>query len=102
MTILVVDDDPIQRRLLTANIEELGYAAVAADGGEAALRMLSSAEGDGIALIILDLMMPDLDGMEVLARLRTLEEARPVIVQTVQSGTETVVNAMRGGAVGHA
>lgn len=99
MKVLVVDDDPVQRRLLTASIEQLGYAAVTADGGETALRLLSSAEGDAVALIILDLVMPDLDGMEVLTRLRTLEQVRPVIVQTVQSGTETVVNAMRGGAV---
>jgi DNA-binding NtrC family response regulator len=97
-TILVVDDDPVQRRLLTANIERLGYSAVAVDGGEAALRQLSAGEGDAVGLVILDLMMPDLDGMTVLARLRELERAPPVIVQTVQSGTETVVDAMRAGA----
>jgi DNA-binding NtrC family response regulator len=100
-TILVVDDDPVQRRLLTANIERLGYSAVAVDGGEAALRHLAGAgtEGDAVALIILDLMMPDIDGMAVLARLRELDRTTPVIVQTVRSGTETVVDAMRAGAV---
>ena len=98
-TILLVDDDPVQRRLLTANVERLGYTALAVDGGEAALHYLASAEGDAVALVILDLMMPDLDGMAVLARLRDLDRAPPVIVQTVQSGTETVVNAMHAGAV---
>lgn len=98
-TILVVDDDPVQRRLLTANIERLGYAATAADGGEAAWRNLSSAEGDNVKLVILDLMMPDLSGMEVLAKIRQLERPPPVIVQTVQSDTDTVVDAMRAGAV---
>jgi len=98
-TILVVDDDPVQRRLLTASIERLGYSAVAVDGGEAALRHLAGAEGDAVALVILDLMLPGIDGMAVLARLRELDRTTPVIVQTVQSGTETVVDAMRAGAV---
>jgi DNA-binding NtrC family response regulator len=98
-TILVVDDDPVQRRLLTANIDRLGYSVVAVDGGEAALRHLGGGEGDAVALVILDLMMPDIDGMAVLARLRELDRTTPVIVQTVQSGTETAVDAMRAGAV---
>jgi len=98
-TILVVDDDPVQRRLLTANIDRLGYSAVAVDGGEAALRHLAGSEGDAVGLVILDLVMPDIDGMAVLAKLRELDRTTPVIVQTVQSGTETVVDAMRAGAV---
>lgn len=99
VTILVVDDDPVQRRLLTANIEQLGYSAIAADGGEAALQQLSTAESDPVSLVILDLMMPGINGMEVLARLRELDRPTPVIVQTVQRGVDTVVDAMRAGAV---
>lgn len=97
--ILVVDDDAVQRRLLTANIERLGYTPLAVDGGAGALRLLSSPEGDAIALVILDLVMPDIDGMAVLNTLREQVRKTPVIVQTVQSDTETVVNAMRAGAV---
>ena len=66
--ILIVDDDPIQRRLLEEAVKRFGHEAVTADGGEAALRMLAAARGD-FHLMILDLVMPDLDGMAVLERL---------------------------------
>ena len=98
-SILIVDDDPVQRRLLTAIVERLGYKAKSVDGGQAALDHLSTADGDGIALIVLDLVMPDLDGMAVLARLREIDRKTPVIVQTAHSGIDTVVGAMRAGAV---
>jgi DNA-binding NtrC family response regulator len=97
--ILIVDDDPIQRRLLSAAVERLGHQAVVADGGQAAVDLLGRADGDAFALIILDLMMPSPDGMAVLARLRELDRSIPVIVQTAHGGIETVVNAMRAGAV---
>lgn len=98
-TILVVDDDPVQRRLLTASIDRFGYSAAVAENGEAALKYLSTAEGDAVALIILDLVMPNLDGMAVLGRLREIGRITPVIVQTAHDGVDTVVNAMRAGAV---
>jgi DNA-binding NtrC family response regulator len=97
--ILIVDDDPVQRRLLSATVERLGHLAITVDGGQAALDLLTSVEGEGVALIILDLVMPDLDGMAVLTRLRELDRALPVIVQTAHGGIDTVVSAMRAGAV---
>jgi len=98
-TVLIVDDDPVQRRLLTAAVERFGHTALAVDGGEAALDLLKSRRGDTVALIILDLVMPDLDGMAVLARLREMDCTIPVIVQTAHGGIDTVVGAMRAGAV---
>ena len=56
-------------------------------------------DGEGIALVILDLVMPGLDGMAVLAKLRERERTMPVIVQTAHGGIDTVVGAMRAGAV---
>ena len=97
--ILIVDDDPVQRRLLSATVERLGHQAITVDGGQAALDLLTSVDGEGVALIILDLVMPDLDGMAVLTRLRELDRALPVIVQTAHGGIDTVVSAMRAGAV---
>ena len=97
--ILVVDDDPVQRRLLSAIVERFGYVATTADSGEEALRHLSSPDGDAVALIILDLVMPNLDGMAVLQKLREIERTTPVIVQTAHGGIDTVVGAMRAGAV---
>jgi len=98
-TILIVDDDPVQRRLLSAAVERFGHKPVAVDGGQVALDLLRSPDGDAIALMILDLVMPDLDGLAVLARLRESDRRVPVIVQTAHGGIDTVVSAMRAGAV---
>ncbi len=98
-TILIVDDDPVQRRLLTAAVERFGHEPIAVDGGQAALDLLRSPEGEAVALMILDLVMPDLDGMAVLAKLRERDLRVPVIVQTAHGGIDTVVGAMRAGAV---
>jgi DNA-binding NtrC family response regulator len=98
-TILIVDDDPVQRRLLTAAVERFGYRPTIAENGEAALAVLTGNDGDSIALVILDLIMPGLGGMAVLTKLREFERGIPVIVQTAQGGIDTVVGAMRSGAV---
>ncbi|MCP8938854.1 sigma-54 dependent transcriptional regulator [Alsobacter sp. SYSU M60028] len=97
-TILIVDDDPIQRRLLENTVQRLGYQAVLAEGGEAAMQALTGPTGGRIDLVILDLVMPDLDGMGVLGRLRALGRMPPVVVQTAHGSIETVISAMRAGA----
>jgi DNA-binding NtrC family response regulator len=96
-TILIVDDDPVQRRLLEATVRRLGYDPVIADGGDAALALLRA--GHAADLMILDLVMPGLDGFGVLGALRDARIELPVIVQTANGSIETVVNAMRAGAV---
>ena len=98
-TVLVVDDDPVQRRLLDAMLKRCGYDAVVAETGQAALQMLTGPEGDRFDAIVLDLVMPELDGMGVLAALRERAIETPVIVQTANGSIETVVQAMRAGAV---
>ena len=97
-TILIVDDDPVQRRLLDAVVSKSGYGTLLAEGGETALRMLESETGKDVSVIILDLMMPGMDGIEVLGRLRERDVTLPVIVQTAKGGIDTVVTAMRNGA----
>ena len=68
-TILVVEDDPTQRRLIQAVLERDGYAVVhAAGGGEAIDRMT---RGGGADLILLDMVMPEMSGLECLAELRS-------------------------------
>ncbi|MGN6769255.1 MAG: sigma-54-dependent transcriptional regulator [Rhizobiaceae bacterium] len=93
--ILIVDDDPVQRRLLQAAVTKAGYEALLAEGGEVALRLL---DANDVSVVILDLVMPDLGGIEVLKRMRDRGMFIPVIVQTSQGGIETVVTAMRNGA----
>jgi DNA-binding NtrC family response regulator len=97
-TILIVDDDPIQRRLLGHAVQRFGHRALVATSGREALDMLAAPAGEPVSLMILDLMMPEVDGMAVLARLRAEERMIPVIVQTAHGGIETVVGAMRAGA----
>ncbi len=96
--VLIVDDDPVQRRLLEAMIRRFGYEPRLAESGDAALAILAAPEGATIALVILDLVMPDLDGMGMLAAMRERDIALPVIVQTAHGSIETVVSAMRAGA----
>jgi DNA-binding NtrC family response regulator len=97
--VLIVDDDPVQRRLLEGMLHKFGYEAVALDNGEAALDLLGGPDGGRIDCMILDLVMPNLDGLGVLARLRQAGIKLPVIVQTAHGGIDNVVSAMRAGAI---
>ncbi len=99
MAILVVDDDPVQCRLLENMVQKSGYEAIVLDNGDAALALLGGADGDRVDCVILDLVMPNLDGLGVLARLRQAAINVPVIVQTAHGGIDNVVSAMRAGAV---
>ncbi|KRE00707.1 Fis family transcriptional regulator [Bosea sp. Root670] len=98
-TVLIVDDDPVQRRLLDAMLKRFGYDVATAENGEAALTLLGAPEGERFNAVVLDLNMPGLDGMGVLAALRERGSELPVIVQTANGSIETVVTAMRAGAV---
>jgi DNA-binding NtrC family response regulator len=93
--ILIVDDDPVQRRLLQAAVGKAGYEAMVAEGGEEALRLL---DAHAVSVVILDLVMPGIGGIEVLEQMRHRGMFVPVIVQTAKGGIETVVAAMRSGA----
>ncbi|WP_309085137.1 sigma-54 dependent transcriptional regulator [Chelativorans sp.] len=97
-TVLIVDDDPVQRRLLDATVRKLGYAPLLAEGGEMALEAVESTRPDELRAVILDLMMPGMDGIEVMQRMRRHGIDVPVIVQTAKGGIETAVAAMRAGA----
>jgi DNA-binding NtrC family response regulator len=97
-TILIVDDDPVQRRLLESMVHRFGYEAVTAEGGDAALKRLLGADADRTDAVVLDLVMPDLDGLGVLARLKEAGRSIPVIVQTAHGGIDNVISAMRAGA----
>ena len=96
--VLIVDDDPVQRRLLEHMVGRFGYETLIAEGGDAAMALLTGEGGPSIDVVVLDLVMPDLDGIGVLARLREAGSALPVIVQTAHGGIDNVVSAMRAGA----
>jgi DNA-binding NtrC family response regulator len=98
-TVLIVDDDPVQRRLLEAMVRRFGYEPLVAASGQEALDLLHSPDGERVDVVVLDLIMPQLDGMGMLARLREAEIETPVIVQTAHGSIEAVVSAMRAGAL---
>jgi DNA-binding NtrC family response regulator len=97
-TVLIVDDDPVQRRLLEAMVTRFGYQAITVDGGDKAAALLTGPEASSVDCVVLDLVMPDLDGLGVLARMREAGCNTPVIVQTAHGGIDNVVSVMRAGA----
>lgn len=96
--VLIVDDDPIQRRLLDAHVARMGLRPLHCDGGRAALDALGGRNGGQIAAVVLDLMMPDKSGIEVMAEMRRNRFDVPIVVQTAKGSIDTVVEAMRAGA----
>src|SRR5690606_13580886 len=97
-TILIVDDDPVPRRLLERALAKFGQEPVAVDSGAAALDVLGGPRGQDVSVMVLDLLMPGMDGLEVLERMRAEAIDIPVVVQTAKGSIDTVVAAMRAGA----
>ena len=97
-TVLIIDDDPTHRRLLQAAVEKAGFACRTAPDGETGFN-LASDSNEGIDVVLLDLIMPGLSGMETLERLLERRDDLPVIVLTGTGGIDTIVSTMRAGAV---
>jgi len=95
-TVLVVDDDPTQRRLIQAVLEREGLAVAQAESGEQAIDRLAG--GGAADAIMLDLVMPGLGGLATLKELRSRGFNQPVVVLTATGGIDTVVAAMQAGA----
>ena len=95
--LLVVDDDPINRRLLAAHLEREGHSVATADNGAAGWELLQSAPFD---VVLLDVLMPELDGYEVLERLRAAPGLRhlPVIMISSVEETDSIVRCIELGA----
>jgi len=96
--ILIVEDDPAQRRILEELVKRFGFDSIAADGGIKGIEALNGPNGGSIELVILDLMMPGMDGLEFIEKMQGVRCDLPVIVQTAQGSIETVIKAMRAGA----
>jgi DNA-binding NtrC family response regulator len=97
-SILIADDDAVQRRLVENMVQKCGYQTVVVESGDAAIAVLTGPDAPSIDAVVLDLVMPGLDGMGVLARMREAGLTTPVIVQTAHGGIDNVVSAMRAGA----
>ncbi len=93
--IVVVEDEPAIRRGVTDALRLTGYDVTeAADGNTG----LYEAIGGGVDLVLLDLLLPKKDGLEVLAELRKSHPARPVIILTARGGEEDRVRGLKMGA----
>ncbi|HEU5434298.1 MAG TPA: response regulator transcription factor, partial [Thermomicrobiales bacterium] len=92
--ILVVDDEPAIVRLVRATLERDGFAVIAADRGEVALDEFERERPD---LVVLDVMMPGIDGYETLRRLRARSQA-PVILLTARAGDADKLHGFQSGA----
>jgi len=93
--VLVVDDDPSVRNFLKRGLAYEGFAVDLAESGEVGLKMARERQPD---FVILDLMMPGIDGLEVLRRLRAVDEQLPVIMLTAKDTPEDQIKGLETGA----
>ncbi len=95
ITILAVDDEPNMRRLLEISLRQAGYRALSASHGREALEMIQQQQID---LVVSDLHMPGMSGLQLLETLRKEYEHLPFIMVTAQGEIKTAVEAMKLGA----
>ncbi|HEY5974187.1 MAG TPA: sigma-54 dependent transcriptional regulator [Geobacteraceae bacterium] len=93
--ILVVDDEHLIRWSLEQNLKKQGYEVLTAGSGEDALRVVREEQPD---LVLLDIQLPGISGLEVLEKVKEFDEDTVVIMVTAHGGLETAVTAMRLGA----
>ena len=98
MTILIVDDEPGIRRSLGESLTEEGYAVLKAERGEQALELLENPDSDGIDLVLLDVWLPGIDGLETLQRAKQLRPDLPVVMISGHANIDTALGATKLGA----
>ena len=94
-SILVIDDKEAMRTVLEQALSEEGYQVDAAANGSAGLEIARSKSYD---LVITDLKMPDVDGLQVLSELKQIDNDMSVIIMTAYGTVESAVSAMKNGA----
>ncbi len=94
-TILIVDDEKNYPLILSAVLEEEGYETLTANSGQAALAILESSDID---LVLTDMKMPVMDGIELLEQIKTKDPDLPVLMMTAHGTVEKAVEAMQKGA----
>jgi len=95
MRVLVVDDDPAVRRSLERALKLEGYEVELAEGGRQALSALMDHSPDAV---VLDLMMPEVDGLEVCRRLRAAGDWTPILILTARDAIDDRVSGLDAGA----
>lgn len=97
--VLIVEDEPINLEILAETLTDEGYEALTAFSGESAWRALQQ-YGETLDVVLLDRMMPDMDGIEILRRMKSHPglETTPVIMQTAMTAEEDVAEGLQAGA----
>ena len=100
--VLSVDDSGVMRRIIGRTVDVLGYGFLEASNGVEGLGVLAKHHAD-IALIILDVNMPEMDGFEFLARVKASPQfqAIPVMMLTTESERGKIIQAIQAGAVNY-
>src|ERR1700731_974072 len=94
-TILIVEDEAKMRRLLELNLREDGFTTLSAGDAEAGVRLLRE---NNVDLVVTDLKLPGMNGLEFLQAVKRQNAALPVVVMTAFGSVETAVEAMKAGA----
>ncbi len=94
-TVLVVDDREMMRDSVSTTLGRAGFRVVTAEGAEAALNLVARRRPDAI---VTDLKMPGISGIELVARIREIDDELPVVVMTAYGTVETAVQAIKAGA----
>jgi DNA-binding NtrC family response regulator len=95
--VLIVDDEPNVRLVLQTALESVGYQVAEAEDGQAALEFLKA--GTACDLVLLDLQMPKMNGMELLSLVRSAGITVPVVILTAHGSIPEAVAAMKLGAI---
>jgi len=94
--ILVADDEPVQREMVSGFLKKQGFEAIAAESGERALELFRQ---DAFDLILSDQKMADMSGLELLQAVHSINPETPVILITAFGTVETAVTALKQGAI---
>lgn len=95
-TVVIADDDPVSRELVSTTVGEWGFHTVVTQDGHEAMAAIRAEKGPIVA--ILDWLMPGMDGLEVCRRLRQIEKPVYIILLTVRAAKENLVEALETGA----
>ena len=94
-SVLVIDDDPLIRKTLSSYLSKKGFEALVAEDGEEGLQKYEEHIPD---LVILDIRLPDVDGLEVLGRIREKNPNASIIIMTAYDDMKTTIEAIKSGA----
>ena len=95
--ILIIDDELFFREFVSDNLKKAGYSPLAAAGGREGLNILEKQTGN-ISVIFLDIIMPEMDGLATLEKIKEISPDIPVIMMTAHTDEELVLRALKNGA----